>query len=126
MAHTRRSLMLDEDWDITLDGIGRIALAKDEYATAQNVGNEARLFTNDAYFRQADGIPHFDVELGQKFSESIVLRAYLLRAAGRVEDVNEVLEVNIETFDPATRQLSGSILFNTVGGNIREAITTYF
>ena len=127
MTHTRRSLeLVKETWDITLDSSGLIKLAGDEYATAQNVANEARLFLNDAYFRQAQGIPHFNVELGIKYSESIILRTYLLRAAGRVRDVDEVLSVDVQEFDPVTRTLSGSITFNTVEGLMKQAITTYF
>jgi len=127
MTHTRRTLALvKETWDITLDASGLIKLTGGEYATAQNVANEARLFTDDAYFRRAQGLPHFSVELGQKYSESIILRAYLLRAAARVRDVSEVLGIDIQTFDPVTRTLSGSITFNTVEGLASQAITTYF
>ena len=127
MTHSRRTLeLVKETWDITLDSSGRIKLTGDEYATAQNVANESRLFMKDAYFRQAQGVPHFNVELGAKYSESIILRAYLLRAAGRVRDVNEVLSIDVQEFDPVTRTLSGSITFNTVEGLVNKAITTYF
>lgn len=127
MAHSRRTLeLVKETWDVTLDAVGKIKVTGDEYATAQNVSNEARLFIDDAYFRAAQGTPHFSVELGEKFSESIILRAYLLRAAARVTDVNEVLSVDVEGFNPVTRQLSGVITFNTVEGVRRETITTYF
>jgi hypothetical protein len=118
--------LVKETWDVTLDAVGKIKVTGDEYATAQDVANEARLFLNDAYFRAAQGIPHFGVELGEKFSESIILRAYLLRAAARVADVNEVLSVDVEDFDPVTRQLSGAITFSTVEGVRRETVTTYF
>ncbi len=109
MPHTRRTLLLDKKWDVTLDANGRIALVGDEYATAQNVGNEARLFIDDAYFRQAEGIPHFAVELGQSVSESIILRAHLLRAARRVRDVAEITGIQVDDFNPVTRQLSSPL-----------------
>ena len=127
MAHSRRTLeLVKETWDITLDASGLIKLTGGEEATAQNVANEARLFTNDAYFRRAQGIPHIGVELGAKYSQSIILRTYLLRAAARVKDVNEVLEIDVQEFDPVTRTLSGSITFNTVEGLDNERVTTYF
>lgn len=125
MAHTRRTLLLTKDWDITLDGVGRIALTGGDNATAQNVSNEARLFTEDAYFIQDQGIPHFIIELGRRVSAS-VLRSYLRRAALLVPDVREVLSVQITSFDPKTRTLTGDIQFTTVEGISNGAIRTYF
>jgi hypothetical protein len=117
MAHTRRTLQLDRaTWDITLDGAGRIALTAGDSATAQNVANEARLFTEDAYFIQDKGIPHFVVDLGRRANPA-ALRSYLRRAALSVPDVKEVLSVEIVSFDPAMRRLTGDIAFTTVAGN---------
>jgi hypothetical protein len=115
MAHTRRTLLLTRDWDLTLDGVGRIALTDGDRATAQNVANEARLFTNDAYFIQDKGIPHFLVDLGRRVNTS-VLRSYLRRAALQVPDVKEVLSVEVLGFDPKTRTLTGDIQFTTMEG----------
>ena len=126
MAHTRRSLHLVRDtWDITLDGVGRIALTAGDPATAQNVANEARLFTEDAYFQQDKGVPHFAVELGRRVNNA-VLRSYLRRAALSVPDVREVLSVQIISFDPKTRILTGDIQFTTVEGTANGTVTTYF
>lgn len=125
-THTRRTLLLNRTtWDVTLDGSGRIALAGEDYATAQNVANEARLFISDAYFIQDQGIPHFAVDLGRRINTS-VLRSYLRRAAMRSPDVKEVLEVNIISIDPKTRMLSGDIKFTTVEGAHNGEIRTYF
>jgi hypothetical protein len=123
--HTRRTLLLTKDWDVTLDGAGRIALTGDDYATAQNVANEARLFTEDAYFIQDKGIPHFVIELGKRVNNA-VLRSYLRRAALRVSDVREVLAVHIISYDPKTRTLTGDIQFTTVEGTRNGSVTTYF
>lgn len=125
MAHTRRTLQLDGSWDVTLDGVGRIALAGGDDATAQNVANEARLFTEDAYFIQDKGVPHFIVDLGRRVSSS-VLRSYLRRAALSVPDVQEVLSVEITDFEPATRTLTGDIQFTTVEGESNGSVRTYF
>lgn len=127
MAHTRRTLNLDRrTWDITLNGVGQIEVATDEQATAQNVSNEARLFSNDAYFQQDRGVPHFLIELGRRVSNMSVLYSYLRRAALRVADVNEIQTINVTGFDPATRVLSGEITFTTKEGVRNVAITTYF
>lgn len=124
-THTRRTLLLTKDWDVTLDGSGRIALTGEDYATAQNVANECRLFTEDAYFIQDQGIPHFVVELGRRVNTSL-LRSYLRRAALTVPDVKEVLSVNIVNFDPKTRTLAGDIQFTTQEGANNATIRTYF
>lgn len=124
MAHTRRTLHLTrEGWDITLDGVGRIALIQGGEATAQNVANEARLFTDDAYFAQDRGVPHFLVDLGRRVNHSI-LRSYLRRAALTVPDVAEVQSVQIAGFDPATRRLTGDIQFTTREDASNAAVTT--
>ena len=39
MAHTRKTLLLNSQWDLTLDKSGRIAVAEGPYATAQAVAN---------------------------------------------------------------------------------------
>jgi hypothetical protein len=123
--HTRRTLLLTEKWDLALDGAGRIALAGEDLATAQNVANEARLFTRDAYFTQDRGVPHFLVELGRRLNGA-VLRSYLRRAALLVPDVKEALSVEILGFDPERRKLSGEIQFTTVEGVSNGMVRTDF
>ena len=65
-----KNLLLNENWDICLDGNGRIATTEGEYAIAQSAANAARLFVNDAYFNATKGIPHFSAELGQDYEAS--------------------------------------------------------
>lgn len=126
MSHSRRTLLLTRDkWDITLDDTGFIALAHNDFATAQNVSNEVRLFTEDAYFIQDKGIPHFTVEFIPNMSIS-VLRSYLRRAALRVHDVKEIISIDIISFDRNTRLLTGDIKFTTIEGTSQTTITTYF
>lgn len=125
MAHTRRTLRLTKSWDLTLDGVGRISLTGEDYATAQNVANEARLFTNDAYFIQDKGTPYFATSLGQRTNAAVV-RSYLRRAALRVPDVKEILSIQIISINPETRTLTGDIQFTTVEGISNVAIRTEF
>lgn len=109
MAHT---LLLDSQWDLTLDGSGNIATAVDAYAIAQNVANAVRLFTNDAYFDADRGIPHFDIELGHRPPMSI-LRTRILRAARAVEGV---ADASVE-FDRDERTLGGEITLTLTNGD---------
>ena len=116
MAHTRKTLLLSNPaWDLQLDAGGRIIVSEGNYATAQNVANECRLFTQDAYFEQERGIPYFDIALGHTPAPS-VLRSRLRKAAMLVDDVKEVTAINLESFDTEKRLLSGEIQFTSVEG----------
>lgn len=115
MAHTRKTLLLDSNWDLCLDKAGRIAIAEGAYATAQAVANECRLFTDDAYFEPERGIPYYLVALGRKLSPS-VLRARLRDATYLVEDVEDVTEVVLESLDTETRRVTGEIQFTSREG----------
>lgn len=127
MPHTRRTLKLDRrTWDLTLNGVGHIELVDEEYATAQSVANESRLFTNDAYFIQDKGVPHFMIELGRRVSNMAVLHSYLRQAALRVYDVKNIKEISVTGFDQSTRVLDGEITFTTKEGEKNVTVTTYF
>lgn len=132
MAHTRKTLMLDRNWDLCLEKgfvwrektvngstvrfkAASLKLAEGAYATAQNVANECRLFTNDAYFDQDRGIPYYLIALGHKLSPS-VLRARLRDAAELVEDVQTVTGVELESLDTETRKVTGEIQFTSKEG----------
>ena len=113
MAHTRKTLLLDDNWDLCLDIQGNIAVSKGAYSTAQNVANECRLFTDDAYFDTERGIPYFLIALGKDVSVS-VLMARLREAALRVEDVAAVNSIQLDSLDTETRKLTGTIMFTSV------------
>ena len=91
------TLMLDENWDLTLTGDGKIKTATEAYAVAQNASNAVRLFKNDAYFDRQKGIPHFDIELGHNIGSIPVLETHMKKAMLSVEGVAEAVAVlNIE------------------------------
>lgn len=106
-----RTLLLDTNWDITLDAGGDIASVTGPYAIAQNVANAVRLFTDDAYFDRDRGIPHFQIELGHKPPYSI-LRTRILQAARAVEGVADATV----TFNRDERKLGGEILLTLTDG----------
>jgi len=119
MAHTRKTLALNNSWDIGLDSTGRIQLSHGDYATAQNVANECRLFTNDAFFDADRGIPYFAIALGNTPRPS-VLASRLREAALLVEDVARIRQVSIEDINAETREITGTIAFTTQGGQDYE------
>lgn len=113
--HTRFTLKLTKDWDICLDSVGNIAVVNDADSTAQNVANECRLFTEDAYFAQDEGIPHFLLNLGQQVPDN-AFRAYLRKSALKVGDVAEILKITITGVDRENRIISGDVSFTTKEG----------
>ena len=71
MAHTAYTAGLTDDWDLELDDNGDVQMLREAEAITQNVCNEGRLFTEDAYFRYDEGIPWFTDQLGQPLKEAV-------------------------------------------------------
>lgn len=117
----KRTLFLDDRWDITLDGAGNFATAAGRYADAQNVANAVRLFTRDAYIRQQQGVPHFSLDLGIQPSASEV-RAVYRETAMDVENIRDAV-VSIDGLDTETRAMTGRITATTEDG---ESVSVEF
>lgn len=110
----KRSLYLNEKWDITLDGAGNLATTGGRYCDAQNVANAVRMFTYDAYLRQRQGVPHFSLDLGVKPSLSEVRAVYRDTALG-VENIADA-SVEIAGLDTDTRAMTGTITATSADG----------
>ena len=110
----KRSLYLNEKWDITLDGAGNIATTSGRYCDAQNVANAVRLFTRDAYLRQTKGVPHFEIDLGVMPAVSEVRADYRNAAIG-VENIADAT-VEIAGLDTETRAMTGTITATSESG----------
>ena len=117
----KRSLYLNEDWDITLTGSGDLATTSGRYCDAQNVANATRLFTKDAYLAQDKGIPHFDVDLGVVPALSEI-RSWYRKAAMAVENIQSAT-IDITAVDADSRTLRGIITAVSLNG---EPITVEF
>ena len=106
------SLRLTDGWDLSVDGSGGIAVCKGDYATAQNVANAVRLFTNDAWYFPERGIPHFAIELKKRPALS-VLKSRVREAALGVDGVADcaVSVLNLED-----RNLTGIALLTLEDG----------
>lgn len=106
------TLNLTDKWDIHVDKNGDIALSDGNYAIAQNAANAVRLFTNDAYFNQDRGIPHYDIELGHNpISSQSVLINRIREAVLNVDGVEDA-QISLE-FDNETRTFGGEITLAT-------------
>jgi hypothetical protein len=103
----KRSLYLNDKWDITLDGNGDIATTSGLYCDAQNVANATRLFTKDAFLAQTKGIPHFSVDLGTVPALSEI-RSWYRKASMDVENIQSA-SIDVMSIDAETRTLRGLI-----------------
>ena len=120
-----RTLLLNDEWDLTLTAAGRIAVTPDArtpayqgdaYAVAQNVANAVRLFTRDAYFNQTRGLPHYNIELGRMPPESL-LKSRIRKAALAVDGVSEAV-VTFESLN--NRVLRGDVRLTLTNGETAD------
>ena len=107
------TLMLDDNWDLTLNSDGKIKMATGAYAIAQNGCNATRLFTKDAYFDQQKGIPHFDIELGHGIAAVPIIESRIKQALLNVEGISDALAVLEVEKD---RVLGGNAYITLAGG----------
>lgn len=93
-------------WDLDVDAFRNIALATDQYATAQTVANACRLWLGEAPYDTNRGIPYKTEILGQQ-PEPRLLASWFQREALTVPNVQSV--VPVLQFTRTDRQLSGQI-----------------
>ena len=115
MAHTAKTALLTPNWDLQLTPEGNILLTSGALAIAQNLANEIRLWTNDAYFQQANGIAWKEVQLAKKLDSS-VLAQIIHEAGNRVSGVKSVDSVTVTAVDEESRTLHGEITVTTESG----------
>ena len=115
MAHTAKTALLTPNWDLQLTPEGNILLTSGALAIAQNLANEIRLWTNDAYFQQANGIAWKEVQLAKKLDSS-VLAQIIHEAGNRVSGVKYVDSVTVTAVDEESRTLHGEITITTESG----------
>jgi hypothetical protein len=81
------SLLLDEEnWDLTVDTAGNIAVTTGPYAMAQDVASAVRLFLGELYYDTTQGVPYWESILG-KFPPASFIKAKLVEAALTVPGV---------------------------------------
>lgn len=110
------SLLLNEKWDLTLDGRGYIATTYDAYAVAQAVAYRLRAFYHDMYYNWNAGIPHFVDELGTTPNFTLIrsrIRERALEVDG-VADVEIILDEDAIT--ARNRVLTGDVRLTLADG----------
>lgn len=108
------TLLLDRDnWDVTVDATGNIALASAPYAILQDVASACRLFLGEAYYDTTKGVPYFSEALGRSVPTPL-LKARMEEAARAVPGVTSARCVL--TLQP-DRVMTGQIQVTTDGGS---------
>lgn len=100
------TLLLNENWDLTADANGNIAVATGGYAIAQDVASAIRTVLGELWYDTTQGVPYFSDIMGRKVS-LLMIQNYLNNAALLVPGVVKVQT----TLDPLTsnRLLTGSV-----------------
>ena len=114
------SLKLDDNWDITLNGIGRIEVTTGAYAIAQEVATKVRAFYHDMFFNWEQGIPHFVDELGVAPNFTLI-RSRIRERALEVDGVEDVeIELDESSVTNRNRALTGDIKLTLTDGTTVE------
>lgn len=123
MAHENKTALLDpKSWDLQLTPEGNILLISGNLAIAQNLANEIRLWTNDAYFQQKNGINWKEAQLAKSL-DTTVLSQVIREAGNRTQGVQSVDSVTVTEFDEENRILHGEITITT---ELQETLTFNF
>lgn len=110
------TLYLDpETWDLAVDAGRNIALATDQYATAQTVANACRLWTGEAPYNAERGIPYETEILGQQPAPRL-LASWFQGEAETVPGVESV--VAVLQFDGTDRSLGGQLQCTLTDGTV--------
>lgn len=105
--------LMPSTWDLELDVHGNIAISRDIYAIAQDVASACRVFLNDLYFNQSEGIPYLEEILGQsRYSLSL----YRTQLEDQAKTVPEVASAQAILSTAEGRVIVGRIEFTTTDG----------
>ena len=98
------TLYLNDDWDLTVDSLGNIAMASSPYAVAQDVASECKLWLGEARYDTTKGIPYDTSILGELPPPAKLISWYKTAALG----VPEVKTTDV-ILQYSNRHLTGQI-----------------
>lgn len=107
-------LLLDTDWDITVDRAGNMALAGEDYSVAQAVGNEIKLIFGEGWYDPGQGLPISQIMSSPGVPDLSLIRSLINAAAQGVMGVTDA--ETILRYDRGNRTLGGDVLVTTVTG----------
>lgn len=114
-----KTLLLDRTaWDLLVDATGNVAVASDPYSKAQDAASAVRLFSGEAYYDTARGIPYFEQILGhapplnymrQKFADAAKAVPGVVATAAFISSVKgRKVTGQVQVTDVAGRTLGAS------------------
>jgi len=113
-----QTLLLDtDDWDLSIDASGNIAVASEPLSMAQDAASAIRTFSGEVYFDTTLGIPYFSQILGYAPPVSL-MKAYFNQAAMQVPDV-----ISAKTFitNWQDRIVNGQVQITDFSGSVTAA-----
>lgn len=115
------TLLLSTDWDLSIDGAGNIAVAKGQYAIAQDVASAVRTFLGECWYDVSQGVPYFENILGYRPSLQFMKSRFI--AAGMT--VPGVASIVCFLTGPGTaRMVGGQLQITDDGDNLLLVETT--
>ena len=118
----KRTLKLDDEWDLALDANGGLAVLTSNEAVAQTIANRCRLFVRDASYAYNEGIQYFDLALGEVIPKDALI-SELRRIIEDVDGVDTVLSIEVSAFDADSRLVKAEIIVLTEDSvNVRISV----
>ena len=115
------TLKLGDDWDLTVDEAGNIAVLSDDLpdplGLAQDAASAIRLFQGELWYDTTQGIPYFARILGKRPAVAL-LKAYFVAAAKTVPGVRSATCFIDSVTD---RGLRGQVQVTNADGNTATA-----
>lgn len=109
------TLLLNANWDLTLDANGNIAVAAEPYALAQDAASAIQTYLGEVGWDTTIGVPYQTQVFGQAPPMSL-LKQLLINAALSVSPTIDSAQVFFSSFNPNTRQLAGQVQLTSVTG----------
>jgi hypothetical protein len=118
------SLLLDSNWDLTLDAFGNLAITAGNYAVAQDAACACRTWRGELWYDTTRGVPYQQIMGHRPPSIQFVKQALL----NEVYNVINVASAKVFLTGPGVdRQLGGQIqIIETTGQVIAVANATAF
>jgi hypothetical protein len=121
------TLLLDANWDLTVDGAGNIATAyktapvevkeRAAYALAQDAASAIRLFAGELWYDTTQGVPYFSAILGQQPPDTLMKASFVAAAL----TVPGVVKARCFLNPIVSRIVSGTVEIEDAFGNTATA-----
>lgn len=109
-----QSLKLTDDWDLTLDGAGNIAVGDSDTSVIQDVASACRTFLGECWYDNSLGMPYWQSILGKYPSGSLVAS----KLVGQAELIEGVEAATVTALNLSNRAMTGTMAVQVTDGQI--------